>query len=77
MFFAYYSNYKIIFLITVSIILILTIIVALQAANRANFKNKLKNTIERQEREIAERNKLISQQKTEIEFLKLKLKKGD
>ena len=60
--------------VALAIIFIMCIIIGIQSAKAADRKQDIKQKIIDYEKDIADRNRVISKQRQEIDFLTLKLK---
>ena len=69
-----WSTYQTLFFISIGIILIMGAIIGIQSAKAADRKQEDKQKAINYEKDIADRNRVISKQRQEIDFLKLKLK---
>ena len=69
-----WSTYQTLFFISIGIILIMGAVIGIQSAKAADRKQEDKQKTINYEKDIADRNRVISKQRQEIDFLKLKLK---
>lgn len=69
-----WSTYQTLFFISIGIILIMGAVIGIQSAKAADRKQEDKQKAINYEKDIADRNRVISKQRQEIDFLKLKLK---
>ena len=72
--FSVWSTYQVLFFVALAIIFIMCIIIGIQSAKAADRKQDIKKKIIGYEKDIADRNRVISKQRQEIDFLTLKLK---
>ena len=72
--FSVWSTYQVLFFVALGIIFIMCIIIGIQSAKAADRKQDIKQKIIDYEKDIADRNRVISKQRQEIDFLTLKLK---
>jgi signal transduction histidine kinase len=72
--FSVWSTYQVLFFVALAIIFIMCIIIGIQSAKAADRKQDIKQKIIDYEKDIADRNRVISKQRQEIDFLTLKLK---
>ena len=68
-----WPDYRILLFIAIALILIMAAIIGIQSAKAADRKQDNKNKIAQYEKDIADRNRVISKQTQEIDYLKLKL----
>lgn len=71
--FSVWSTYQVLFFVALAIIFIMCIIIGIQSAKTAERKQDIKQKIIDYEKDIADRNRVISKQTQEIDYLKLKL----
>ena len=71
-----WSTYQVLFFVALAIIFIMCIIIGVQSARAADRKQDIKQKILNYEKDIADRNRVISKQRQEIDYLKLKLKEA-
>ncbi len=74
--FSVWSTYQVLFFVALGIIFIMCIIIGIQSAKAADRKQEIRQKIVDYEKDIADRNRVISKQRQEIDFLTIKLKEA-
>ncbi len=74
--FSVWSTYQVLFFVALAIIFIMCIIIGVLSAKAADRKQDIKQQALDYEKDIADRNRLISKQRQEIDYLRLKLKEA-